>query len=72
MNILNFSKNNNIFNANTIHYNKIIIFATPIILFLRVIFLIIIKINIFITKIILFFILILLIIIKIKIFKILH
>jgi hypothetical protein len=47
MNILNFNKNNNIFNTNTIHYNKIIIFVTPTILFLRVILLIIIKIKIF-------------------------
>jgi hypothetical protein len=36
MNIVNFN-NNNIVNANTIHYNKIIIFVTPIILFLKVI-----------------------------------
>jgi hypothetical protein len=47
MNILNFNTHNNIFNANTIHYNKIIIFVTPIILFFRVILLIIIKIKIF-------------------------
>jgi hypothetical protein len=67
MNIVNFN-NNNIVNANTIHYNKIIIFVTPIILFLKVILWIIIKIKIFITQIILFWLLILVIIIKIKIF----
>jgi hypothetical protein len=68
MNILNFSKTNNIFNANTIHYNKIIIFVTPIILFLRITLLIIRKIKIFITQIILFLRITLLIIRKIKIF----
>jgi hypothetical protein len=53
--------NNNIFNINTINYNKnnnnicnIIIFVTQIILFLILIFLIIMKIIIFITQIIIF------------------
>jgi hypothetical protein len=48
MNILNFTRNNNIFNAHTIHDNKIIIFEHQLYYFLLVMLLIVIKIKIFI------------------------